>query len=54
MAAANRGKIHVAGSTPIAILLIGGRDLWMRCVLVENLEDSDLTILGVTSSGILM
>ena len=29
LAAANRGAIYVAGKTPIMVLHMGGRDLWM-------------------------
>ena len=30
LAAANRGAIYVAGRTPITVLHMGGRDLWIR------------------------
>ena len=46
LAAANRGVIYVAGRTPIMVLHMGGRDLWMSLLVVENLDDSDLFILG--------
>ena len=46
LAAANRGAIYVAGRTPITVLHMGGRGLWMSFLLVENLDDSDLFILG--------
>ena len=46
LAAANRGAIYVAGRTPITILRMGGRDLWMSFLVVENLDDSDQFILG--------
>ena len=46
LAAANRGVIYVAGRTPIAVLHMGGRDLWMSFLVVENLDDSDQFILG--------
>ena len=46
MAAANRGAIYVAGRTPIKVLHMGGRDLWMSFLVTENLDDSDQFILG--------
>ena len=46
LAAANRGAIYVAGRTPITVLHMGGRDLWMSFLVVENLGDSDQFILG--------
>ena len=46
LAAANRGAIYVAGRTPKTVLHIGGRDLWMSFLVVENLDDSDQFILG--------
>ena len=46
LAAANRGAIYVAGRTPITILHMGGRDLWMSFLVVENLDDADQFILG--------
>ena len=46
LAAANRGAIYVAGRTPITVLHMGGRDLWMSFLMVENLIDSDQFILG--------
>ena len=46
LAAANRGAIYVAGRTPITVLHVGGRDLWMSFLVVENLDDSDQFILG--------
>ena len=46
LAAANRGAIYVAGRTSITVLHMGGRDLWMSFLLVENLDDADLFILG--------
>ena len=46
LAAANRGAIYVAGRTPIAVLHMGGRDLWMSFLVVENLDDADQFILG--------
>ena len=46
LAAANRGAIYVAGRTPITALHMGGRDLWMSFLVVENLDDADQFILG--------
>ena len=46
LAAANRGAICVAGRTPITVLHMGGRDLWMSFLVVENLDDADQFILG--------
>ena len=46
LAAANRGAISVAGRTPITVLHMGGRDLWMSFLVVENLDDADQFILG--------
>ena len=46
LAAVNRGAIYVAGRTPITVLHMGGRDLWMSFLVVENLDDSDQFILG--------
>ena len=46
LAAANRGAIYVAGRTPITVLRMGGRDLWMSFLVVENLNDADQFILG--------
>ena len=36
LAAANRGAVYVAGRTPITVLHMGGRDLWMSFLAVEN------------------
>ena len=46
LAAANRGAIYVAGRTPITVLHMGGRVLWMSLMVVENLDDADQFILG--------
>ena len=46
LAAANRGAIYIAGKTPITVLHMGGRDLWMSFLVVENLDDADQFILG--------
>ena len=46
LAAANRGAIYVAGRTPITVLHMGGRGLWMSFLVVEKLEDADQFILG--------
>ena len=52
VAADNRGAIYVAGRTPITDLHMGGRDLWMTFLVVENLDDSDQFILGRDFAGI--
>ena len=36
LAAANRGAIYVAGRTPITVLHMGGRDLWMSFLVVRR------------------
>ena len=46
LAPANRGAVYVAGRTPITVLHMGGRDLWMSFLVVETLEDSDQFIWG--------
>ena len=46
LASANRGAVYVAGRTPITVLHMGGRDLWMSFLVVENLEDSNQFIWG--------
>ena len=46
LTAANRRAIYAAGKTPITILHMGGRDLWMSFLVVENLDDSEPFILG--------
>ena len=46
LAAANRGAIYVAARTPITVLHMGGRDLWISFLVVENLDDADQFILG--------
>ena len=46
LAAANRGAIYVAGRTLLMVLHMGGRDLWMSFLVVENLNDADQFILG--------
>ena len=45
-AAANRGAIYVTGRTPITVLHMGGRNLWMNFLVVETLDNSDQFILG--------
>ena len=45
LAAANQGAIYVAGRTPITVFHMGGRDLWISFLVVENLDDSDQLIL---------
>ena len=46
LAATNRGAIYVAGRTPKTVLHMGGRDLWMSFLVVENLDDPDQFIFG--------
>ena len=46
LAAVNRGSTLVAGRSPITVLHMGGRDLWISFLVVENLDDSDQFILG--------
>ena len=41
LAAANRGAFYVAGRTPITVLHMRGRDLLIRFLVVEKLDDSD-------------
>ena len=51
LAAANRGAIYVAGRTPITVLHIGGRNLWMSFLVVEILDDSGQFIRAVILTG---
>ena len=44
--AAKQGAIYVTGRTPIISLQLGGRQLWMSFLVVENLDESDQFILG--------
>ena len=46
LSAAKRGANYVAGRTPITVLHMGGQNLWMSFLVVENLDDSDQFILG--------
>ena len=46
LAAANQGAIYGTGRTPIISLQLGGRQLWMNFLVVENLNESDQFILG--------
>ena len=46
LAVANQGAIYVAGRTSITVLHMGGRDLWVSFLVVENLDDSNQFILG--------
>ena len=46
LAAANRGAVYVDGRTPKTVLHMGGRDLWMSFLVVENLDDADRFILS--------
>ena len=47
LTAANRGAIYVAERTPIMVLHMGGRDLWMSFLVVAKLDDSDQFILVI-------
>ena len=40
IATTSRGVIYIAAKTPITILQIGGRNIWMGLLVVEKLEDS--------------
>ena len=40
LAAANRGATYVARRTPITVLHVGGQNLWMCFLVVENMDDS--------------
>ena len=44
--AANKGALRVLGRTPIIALNLGERNLWMSFLVVENLDESDQSILG--------
>ena len=46
LSAANKGGLRVLGRTPIIGLNLGERNLWMRFLMVENLDESDQFILG--------
>ena len=46
LAAANRGAIYMSGRTPITVLHMVGRDLWMNFLVVETLDNSDQFNLG--------
>ena len=46
LSAANKGALRVLGRTPIIALNLGERNLWMSFIVVENLDESDLFILG--------
>ena len=43
---ANKGAFRVIGRTPIKALSLGERNLWMIFLVVQNLDESDLFILG--------
>ena len=47
LAAANGGAVYIAGRTPITVLHMGGRDLWLSFLVEENLDDSNQFILGL-------
>ena len=44
--AANQGGIYVTGQTPIVSLQLGGKQLWVSFLVVENLDESNQFILG--------
>ena len=46
LAAGNLGAIYMAGRTPITVLHMGGQNLWMSFLVMENLDNSDQFILG--------
>ena len=46
LSAANKGALQVLGRTPIIALNLGESNLWMSCLVVENLDESDQFILG--------
>ena len=46
LVAANRGAMYEAGRTPITVPHMGGRNLWMNFLVVENLDDSDQFIIS--------
>ena len=46
LSAANKGALRVLGRTPIIDLNLGERNLWMSFLVVENLDESDQSILG--------
>ena len=46
LSAANKGALRVLGRTPILVLNLGERNLWMSFLVVANLDESDRLILG--------
>ena len=46
LSAENKGALRALGRTPIIALNLGGRNLWMSFLVVENLDESDQFILG--------
>ena len=46
LAAANRGAIYVAARTSITVLHMGGENLWMSVLVVENLDNLDQFVFG--------
>ena len=46
LSAANKGALRVLSKTPIIALNVGERNLWMSFLVVENLDESDQSILG--------
>ena len=50
LSAVNKGALRVLGRTPILALNLGDRNVWMICLVAENLDESEKLFL----SGILM
>ena len=46
LSAANKGALRVIGRTPIITINLGERNLWMRFLVVENLDESCHFIIG--------
>ena len=46
LSAANKGALRVVGRTPITALNLVERNLWMKFLVVENLDESDQFILS--------
>ena len=46
LSAANKGALRNLGRTPIIAVNLGGRNLWMSFLLLENLDESDQFISG--------
>ena len=54
LSAANKGTLRDLGRTPIIALNLGERNIWMKFLVVENLNESDQFILGRILSEVLM